>query len=254
MQAAPVVLFFASSGSLLPSVTLRQWKVEFGRNGLAPEWFTEASDLYTRLAFDAASEQTMLALLAGSSAQNAMVCAYIKSCRPDVPVACVADPGDESELASVLDAGASLYLAPTSGPVLLLAVVRRLLAMATGGKDKVFRLAPSPDVSAGGWRLLEAQSVLAAPSGERIVLTTIERRVLRLLFAGPPTGLSHDALLHALNHGPESAFPGRDNFGRTRLSVMFSRLRRKCGRHGLSLPVASVHGWGYQFTGFDSSP
>lgn len=195
----------------------------------------------------------MPVLLAGDPIQNAMVCAYIKNGWPGVPVACVADPACEAELAAVLDAGADLYLAPAAGQVLLMAVVRRLLALVKGNGGYAGG-AVAPDVSAGGWRLLESSSVLAAPSGERIRLTTVERRVLRVLFAAPATGLSHDALLLALRQGHGAEDVSRHAFGRTRLSVMFSRLRLKCARQGLALPVASVHGWGYQFTGCDPEP
>lgn len=254
MKAVPAVLFFASAGGLLTHATQCRWLAELVQNGLAPELFTEAPELYARLSVPTAPEGPMLALLAGSALQNAMACAYIRGCCPGVPVACVADPGNESELASVLDAGVSLYLAPTAGPMVLLAVVRRLWASATGGMGQLLGQTQAPDASAGGWRLLESQSVLVAPSGERVGLTTIERRVLRLLFAGPRGGLSHDALVHALNQGPDTGFSGCQAMGRTRLSVMFSRLRRKCARQGLALPVISVHGWGYQFTGFDSLP
>lgn len=254
MKSAPAVLFFTPAGGLLSPAVQGRWLAELGQNGLDPERLTQASELYARLSEAMAAETPMLALLAGSAMQNAMTYAYVKSCCPGVPVACVANPDNESELVSLLDAGVSLYLAPTAGPMLLLAIIRRLLAIATGVQGHMSQPVQVPEVSAGGWRLLESQSVLVAPSGERIALTTIERRALRLLFAGPHTGLSHDALVHALNHGPDTAASGRQAFGRTRLSVMFSRLRRKCARRGLALPVASVHGWGYQFTGFDSLP
>lgn len=196
----------------------------------------------------------MPVLLAGNPIQNAMVCAYIKNGWPAVPVACVADPSNEAELAAVLDAGADLYLAPGAGQVLLMAVVRRLLALVKGNGSYLAGGAVAPDVSAGGWRLLESRSVLIAPSDERIKLTAVERRVLRVLFAAPAAGLSHDALLLALRQGHDAEDTSRHDFGRTRLSVLFSRLRRKCARQGLALPVASVHGWGYQFTGCDPEP
>lgn len=252
MKSSSTVLLFAPPASPAGHAVRSHWPSQFGQIGLEAECITQASELYARLLQTQPSEAVMPVLLAGDPIQNAMVCAYIKNGWPAVPVACVADPACEAELAAVLDAGANLYLAPTAGQGLLMAVVRRMLALVNDNGSYLAGGAVAPDVSAGGWRLLESRSVLVAPSGERIKLTMVERRVLRVLFAAPAGGLSHDALLLALRQGHHAEDQNRHAFGRTRLTVMFSRLRRKCARQGLALPVASVHGWGYQFTGFDS--
>jgi DNA-binding response OmpR family regulator len=66
------------------------------------------------------------------------------------------------------------------------------------------------------------------------------------LFEAPGRRASHAQLIAALDHayGETDRSPVRK-----RLGTLVTRLRRKCHDHHESLPLKSVHGWGYMFAG-----
>lgn len=55
---------------------------------------------------------------------------------------------------------------------------------------------------------------------------------------------SHDVLTIAVNAAYEVAGKSRQV---RQLGLLVSRLRRKCEDQGATLPLHSVHGWGYMF-------
>lgn len=97
-----------------------------------------------------------------------------------------------------------------------------------------------------GWSLHESGSVLMAPAGGRIPLTTGERAFISTLLAADGLRAPHRELIDAVNACYAAAAPRTHQ---ARLGVLISRLRRKIKRYGYDLPLKSVHNWGYMFTG-----
>jgi DNA-binding response OmpR family regulator len=107
------------------------------------------------------------------------------------------------------------------------------------GPDAGERPAPS-------WRLCEGGWTLISPLGQRLALTTLERKFMLALFAAPSHSLAR-AELSALapSRGEAGEHPASSPRG---VDVMVSRLRRKAQAMGMPLPLRSVRRWGYMFT------
>lgn len=100
---------------------------------------------------------------------------------------------------------------------------------------------PVPHRPADGWKLLQGRSALLAPGGAEVRLTGSEYVLLREL-----AGQGEPVMRAVLN-----AAIGRDaeNTKDRSIDILISRLRRKCAGDGIELPVTSVRGVGYVFTG-----
>ncbi|WP_313621846.1 DNA-binding response regulator [Achromobacter sp.] len=101
--------------------------------------------------------------------------------------------------------------------------------------------APAAAEPTGKWQFLDAAWTLLSPQGTRLSLTQAEREFLLKLTASPDKRM------------PRSDPPGIDpNSGREsvrRTDVVVSRLRRKAQDVNVELPIRTVWGWGYAFTG-----
>ncbi|WP_454689067.1 helix-turn-helix domain-containing protein [Achromobacter aloeverae] len=105
--------------------------------------------------------------------------------------------------------------------------------------------APEPPVT-GQWRLRDGGWTLVSPRGQRLVLTTLERKFMLSLFGAASRSLAR-AELSALapSTGESGEHPASSPRG---VDVMVSRLRRKAQAMGMPLPLRSVRRWGYMFT------
>jgi DNA-binding response OmpR family regulator len=97
------------------------------------------------------------------------------------------------------------------------------------------------------WRLREGSWTLVSPLGQRLPLTTLERKFMLALFEAPNRSLARNEL-GALASGRADA--GDEKFATSPrgVDVMVSRLRRKAQALGMPLPLRSVRRWGYMFT------
>jgi len=87
-------------------------------------------------------------------------------------------------------------------------------------------------LSSQGWRL-------TAPGGKTVRLTAKERELMAWFRKSPDLFLSHDMI-----EDPDF----QATFGnRGLLCTLISRLRQKCNRHGMTLPIRSRHRKGYLF-------
>lgn len=93
----------------------------------------------------------------------------------------------------------------------------------------------------GKWQFLDAAWTLVSPHGRRLALTQAEREFLLKLTASPDKRMPRG--------DPPGIDPhsGRESVRRT--DVVVSRLRRKAQDVDLELPIRTVWGWGYAFTG-----
>jgi hypothetical protein len=100
--------------------------------------------------------------------------------------------------------------------------------------------------AAARWRLREGGWTLVSPQGQRLALTTLERKFISALFAAPSRSLARGDLSALAPSGGESGdHPASSPRG---VDVMVSRLRRKAQALGMPLPLRSVRRWGYMFT------
>ncbi|MCW0207906.1 DNA-binding response regulator [Achromobacter veterisilvae] len=100
--------------------------------------------------------------------------------------------------------------------------------------------APAPE-PAGKWQFHDAAWTLVSPRGTRLSLTQAEREFLLKLTASPDKRLPRGDSPGMDSHG------GRESVRRT--DVVVSRLRRKAQDMNVELPIRTVWGWGYAFTG-----
>lgn len=127
----------------------------------------------------------------------------------------------------------------------LQALVRRVPA--TGRRPVAADAEPRPPAplpvsdAPGKWQFLDAAWTLVSPQGTRLSLTLAEREFLLKL-----TASADKRLPRGEPHGID-AQAGRESIRRT--DVVVSRLRRKAQDVNVELPIRTVWGWGYAFTG-----
>jgi DNA-binding response OmpR family regulator len=97
------------------------------------------------------------------------------------------------------------------------------------------------------WRLREGGWTLVSPVGQRLPLTTLERKFMLALFEAPNRSLARNEL-GALASGRADAGDEKSATSPRGVDVMVSRLRRKAQALGMPLPLRSVRRWGYMFT------
>lgn len=127
----------------------------------------------------------------------------------------------------------------------LQALVRRVPA--TAGRRAPADAEPRPPATAasgdaaGKWQFHDAAWTLVSPQGARLALTLAEREFLLKLTASADKRLPRS--------DPPGIDPqaGRESIRRT--DVVVSRLRRKAQDMNIALPIRTVWGWGYAFTG-----
>lgn len=93
--------------------------------------------------------------------------------------------------------------------------------------------------SSGRWRIDDNGWHLRAPDGSSLVLTLVERQLLRRLFAAAGEPVARAELIAALA-------PAGDEFDPHRLEMLVHRLRRRIGEQlGTALPLRALRGRGY---------
>jgi DNA-binding response OmpR family regulator len=101
-------------------------------------------------------------------------------------------------------------------------------------------------VATAPWQLRDEGWTLMSPHGQRLELTTLERKFMLALFSSPSRSLARaDLMALAPSTGEGGEQPSSSPRG---VDVMVSRLRRKAQTLGMPLPLRSVRRWGYMFT------
>ena len=181
-----------------------------------------------------------VAVLTASLAENAALAHALRSVQPAMGiVACVPDLSEETHLLA-LQAGIDATFQPSASRRLLIAILYSLVRRMGGVEPAAFTVGGS-----AGWQLLENAWKLVAPGGISVTLSTTERSFMQVLLGAESRSATHEQLARAL--GPVTG--DMSVAGRERMSVMVSRLRRKVAKAGAQLPIRSLHGQGYMFTG-----
>lgn len=90
------------------------------------------------------------------------------------------------------------------------------------------------------WTLRDKGWTLVAPNGVGLELTHSERQLMDAFVRHADARFSREDLMR------DKGLAASDSRA---VDSLISRLRRKASRAGIALPIKSVHGWGYTFTG-----
>ncbi|MBO1018007.1 DNA-binding response regulator [Achromobacter sp. SD115] len=123
----------------------------------------------------------------------------------------------------------------------LQALVRRIPAARRAADAEPRPAQAAPSEAAGKWQFHDAAWTLVSPQGTRLALTLAEREFLLKLTTSADKRLPRADAASTDTHG------GHESMRRT--DVLVSRLRRKAQDLDLELPIRTVWGWGYAFTG-----
>ncbi|MDS1140330.1 helix-turn-helix domain-containing protein [Pusillimonas sp. SM2304] len=204
---------------------------------------TDVLALHQYILTSASTHAPPVAILSGTLTENCAAATYLRTLHAGAGIVAIVDPAPETDAILSLQSGVDNCFARNASPALLGAILFRLMARAGAVPDADASAAPA---SGGIWSLEEQSWVLVSPDGVRIALTTGERAFLTALLNAPDLRATHRQLIDAVNAGYAlSEAPTHQG----RLGVMVSRMRRKFTAHGLTMPLKSVHNWGYMFTG-----
>lgn len=182
----------------------------------------------------------IIVLLAGSLGENCASAAGLRAQYPDIGIVALVVSPSQDQLAQILQSGADSYCPKNASDRLLSATVFRLLSRMGRIDQSQAQARPAH----GDWSLEEQAWVLADPTGGRVPLTTGERAFLLTLFNAADLRAEHAELIAAVDACSDAASHATSQ---ARLGVLVSRLRRKFRRHGINLPLKSLHRWGYMF-------
>lgn len=209
-------------------------------SGFDCRYFSRSDALYAEVR-GMADVQGAAAVLMGASAENRRAAFYLRTLRPKLGLVAQLQTGSEEEQMGLIQAGVD-WTCPVGASrdliaTMLLSVWDRRLPPSQHQSDDAPR-------RCGDWALTEYAWMLRDPLGIKVSLTSSERALLVTLFDAPGMGATYEALIAAVNLA-QNLTPTTGP--RRRLGVLVSRLRSKCGRHGMSLPIRVMHNRGYMF-------
>ncbi|TEA79123.1 helix-turn-helix domain-containing protein [Allopusillimonas ginsengisoli] len=241
LMSRSAVILFVPADTSNARLAGRHRIAELESYGLAVSYCADMPQLYrtTRQSMDAGA--TTAAVLSGDHNQNCTVAAHLRALHPLLGIVALTQSESEAMLLQCLHSGVDHFCPARASSQLLSALLFRLL-----WRLDVSAAARAAAGASAVWSLPEQAWILASPEGKRIALTTGERAFLMALLAAPNQRAAHADLISAVN---EAYKQESVSALQSRLSVLVSRLRRKCAEHGAGLPLKSVHNWGYMFTG-----
>ena len=159
------------------------------------------------------------------------------------PVIMLSAVGTDIDRIVGLEMGAEDYLAKPCNPRELLARIRTVLRRRRIGPAEAILSAPTPtegECRFAGWRMDVLGRTLYNPSGDPVILSDGEFRLLRAFVEHPRRVLTRDQLLD-FARGEDS-----EHYDRA-IDVQVSRLRRKLGGQGGQDLIRTVRSEGYMF-------
>lgn len=98
-------------------------------------------------------------------------------------------------------------------------------------------------IPAARWQLSPGDWALRNPQGDELMLGSTERHLLQIMTEAAGQVVAREVIVAALAQD-------EDNYAPHRLDALISRLRKRTEQAGLgSLPLQSIRGTGYRFTG-----
>jgi len=241
MAALPAILLFSPPTTAQNREAWRRRLTELESQGLKISHCTDLPQLYGSVRRHAETGASVAAVLASACADNCAAAAHLRALYPGLGIVMLTETSTESMALQALQSGVDTYCPIEASPQLLAAILFRLLWRLD--VTAAARAAAAPRLV---WVLAEQAWILCSPCGKRIPLTTAERAFLMALVNAPNQRAAHADLIQAVGqaHALDTVV-GQQG----RLSVLVSRLRRKCTEQDVALPLKSVHNWGYMFTG-----
>lgn len=182
------------------------------------------------------------ALLDAGPLPNCALAAWLRKQWPALAIVAVCDGHHPADIARQLHSGADAYCHAAGEPELVVALVRRLCGRGSAPDSAC----TSSAMGAQAWGLVQDGWVLRLPHGAGLALSPGERAFLLTLLQSEAGQASHARLLAAVN----AAYGRRTGDRRLmRLGMLVSRLRRRLAARNAVLPLRSVHGWGYCWSG-----
>lgn len=183
---------------------------------------------------------SMIAIMCAGMAENATLAHLLRTEQPQIGIAAlVPDLQEETQLLA-LQSGIDCWFTETSSPRLVMATVFGLIR-------RIGSIAPA-EVSGANeqrWSLLEHGWQLKAPDGMTISLSTGERALMMTLARAEAHQASYQQL--SAQMGNQAVMNGNER--RERLTMMVSRMKKKCEALGVDLPIRALHRRGYMFNG-----
>lgn len=177
------------------------------------------------------AQQSALPLLVLAEAPQvlARVCRDLRSRNAAAGIVAVAHYADVGQRVRLLQQGADVCL---GGDIQVGELAAQLQALARRVGASVLAAEPPADP---GWTMADDGWSLLCPDGTRLALSPTERTFMQALLAAPGARMPR-------------ATPGQP-MGARRMDMIVSRLRSKAAGKGVALPVRTIRGWGYAFTG-----
>jgi DNA-binding response OmpR family regulator len=243
MPPQPLLLFIVPHDAA--ASTLRRtplWVAKLASSGFQVRVCSDTAGAHVQVHRARALAVPSVAVLGGNLNQNMDAARYLQAVCPGTGIVMLMPGRGDAATIQALNSGADACCPAGVSVPLLAAVVFGLLRRLAAGPGT----ATAVTAVEGVWTLDEGGSVLMAPAGGRISLTTGERAFMTTLLSAPGSKAPHRQLIDAVNACYAHAAPRTHQ---ARLGVLISRLRRKFARHGYDMPLKSVHNWGYMFTG-----
>lgn len=192
--------------------------------------------------------QGIAAVLMGTSAENRNAVFYLRTIQAELGLIAQLRTDSEEEQMGLIQAGVD-WTCPVGASCDLIATM--LLSLWDRRMSSSQVLPEAAPRRRGGWVLTEYAWVLKDPLGVRVSLTSSERALLVALFDAPGLGATYEVLTAAVDLA-QNLEPTTG--ARTRLGVLVSRLRSKCSRHDVDLPIRVMQNRGYMFAAQEEGP
>ncbi len=237
----PIVIIVIEGPESQPRAGRRA--AELGASGFETRVCVGATALRRALQETRAEEVAVVVVLDGDASSNNTKAQLVATLYPECRVVCLLDDSSDARSITALQSGADVcYPSDVSSDMLSSALYSLLRRWRVASRPA----SPPVTLVSAFWQLTQQAWVLEGPKNCVLPLTTSERAFLLHLMQQPDLRASYEALMRAVH--PASTVSMR--VAQARLGVMVSRLRQKLQhKHGLELPVKSLHKWGYMFTG-----
>ena len=233
----------ATAAAQIPEAFLRQ--------GLGLRLYTDVDTLLRALSRWHALVGPQLVVLAASPAHNFQVAEAVRQLDSSVAVVALVSSMDDATLQQAMSAGIDACWHSLAPLQQITDAVKRLLGRyAAGARHDTLQSRHGEH-----WKLVSRGWVLQAPEGACLPLTTAERALMLCLYKAPGHRGNHQELIRAIEATAEEGKTrdeppeaGRSYAGPAarRLSVVVSRLRRKCAEAGMPMPIRSLRRMGYE--------
>jgi DNA-binding response OmpR family regulator len=192
-------------------------------------------------------EYQIVVLDIGLSDQNGLVLAEFIRKNTNMRIVILTAQASLDSKITAYRSGADIYMVKPIDFAELAASLDSLLGRINAGEETALhepaQVAPAtPKAAEPSWTLSRNECSLHAPQGSMVSLTSKEFDLLEKLALSPNEVIERQALLNALAYD-------NDDLGNKALDALVHRLRRKKDDLDLRIPVKTVHGVGYSFSG-----